>query len=1006
MEDVKRIYLLLLQNNGLRIREISNQLGLEKVHVANILFSIDSQNYWFQDDTSAWFAKEGAFDIESDEDDEEFADDVEEIDDDIDDGIDDDIDDDELDDFELPTDIILPKNIELERYVDSDDSESLQIFLSQILKYRQLTNEEFFELLSRYRKGDLKAYDILVRSNLRLVVNIARLYKGKGATFEDLIQEGSIGLLRAIEKTELSFSSYIDYLKSYILQAISTSLTYLPNLIKIPANQIYAHRKIDKFINSYELQYGLEPSLMEIEDFFYDDNIDVATVYKLPRELSDLTYSFDDWETIDDSLLFVDDFFEQEHNKTYVKRLLNSISPRESLILRKYYGIGEKIELSLENIGQDLFLTRERVRQILEKSRRRLRDRLNNIRVIEKSFNGFAEDSIERPVEKRAEENTIEKKGRPVATSLPVKSRVIPIKVAESKKPKLLNRITILRVTYPNGILEESDDYLTTYLNFIKYVGPERVGGLNICSYGVNLVVRKTGIPSKYEKCFKDVGNGYFFNTYSSTQRKCEVMNLISEKLNLGIKIELVERELSTNLNIKEVESRIINKNVESTQGSLSNGNEPQNSNVIENQEKPLNSNFSIKETSASQNIVVDPKTSTIEETEIIIVEEDAIVKAEVPSLAKPKFLNQRGATLLKVTYPNGYIEESESETCEDVFTEFIKYAYPKRVRELNIYSLGVNIIVKEDEIPLIYIKQFKDVGEGYFLNTFSLPQKKYEIMNFISEKFNLGIKIEFVTREDSKKSKVKKTTHYIAHKDVKLIHNPQQKLHDDTDLQSYIIDYITRFPNSKASDIADYLNITRKEVNSILYRLQKEGRCEINAWFQWRIVEIPSPTFVVKESPQVYKRKNSAPKYIDTSAYSRIFSMRCSNRDGYKAPHKAILLLSVIDSIERRFIKENKIELTERLEDLFNEKWKQYIKNTSLFSPKIATPYWHLKSEPFWNLYYMNGELVGNIKPIYSTQTLRREVFAVLEDELYEYLQEKSNRDRLSELLINTYLK
>lgn len=552
MEDVKRIYLLLLQNNGLRIREISNQLGLEKVHVANILFSIDSQNYWFQDDTSAWFAKEGTLDIESDEDDEEFTDDLDDTEDDI--------DDDELDDFELPADIVLQKNIELERYVDSDDSESLHIFLSQTLKYRQLTNEEFFELLSRYRKGDRKALDILVKSNLKLVINIARLYKGKGASFEDLIQEGAIGLLRAIEKTELSFSSYIDYLKSYILQAISTSLTHLPNIVKIPSNQILAHRKINRFINSYELQNGYEPSLMEIEEGLYSENIDIKSLCKFPRDLGELTYSFDDWENSQSVLPHIEDFINQEYDKLFVKSLLNSLSPRESLVLRKYYGIGEKIELSLEDIGQELFLTRERVRQILEKSKRRLRVRLKNKRVIKGPFKNSAQVTIDRSVEKRAAENTIERKGRSVATPLPVKSRVIPIKVAESKKPKLLNRITILRVTYPNGILEESDDYLTTYLNFIKYVDPERVEELNICSFGVNLVVRKAGIPSKYGKYFKDIGNGYFFNTYSSTQRKCEVMNLISEKLNLGIKIELVERELSTSLNVKEVESRIINK--------------------------------------------------------------------------------------------------------------------------------------------------------------------------------------------------------------------------------------------------------------------------------------------------------------------------------------------------------------------------------------------------------------------------------------------------------------
>ena len=161
-----------------------------------------------------------------------------------------------------------------------------------------------------------------------------------------------------------------------------------------------------------------------------------------------------------------------------------------------------------------------------------------------------------------------------------------------------------------------------------------------------------------------------------------------------------------------------------------------------------------------------------------------------------------------------------------------------------------------------------------------------------------------------------------------------------------------------------------------------------------------------VLTSPSPSKSTDDTCDFALNEIEKQLTSLNVASNKGRKAPHKAILLLSVIDSIERRFIKENKIELTERLEDLFNEKWKQYVKNTSLFSPRITTPYWHMKSEPFWNLYYKNGGVVGNIEPIYSTKTLRREIFAVLEDELYEYLQEKSNRDRLSELLINTYLK
>lgn len=138
----------------------------------------------------------------------------------------------------------------------------------------------------------------------------------------------------------------------------------------------------------------------------------------------------------------------------------------------------------------------------------------------------------------------------------------------------------------------------------------------------------------------------------------------------------------------------------------------------------------------------------------------------------------------------------------------------------------------------------------------------------------------------------------------------------------------------------------------------------------------------------------------------SQFVSLNVSVIKGRRAPHEPILLLSIIELIEGGLVKENKIVLTETLEDLFNEKWKKYVKNEPTFSPKVSTPFWHLKNESFWDLYYKSGEFVGNIKPIYSINTLRQEIYAVLDDELYKYLQERSNRQRLEELLINVYLK
>lgn len=116
-----------------------------------------------------------------------------------------------------------------------------------------------------------------------------------------------------------------------------------------------------------------------------------------------------------------------------------------------------------------------------------------------------------------------------------------------------------------------------------------------------------------------------------------------------------------------------------------------------------------------------------------------------VPKLPKPKIPNQYGAAKFRLTYPSGVREESDSYL--DVYVKFIKYANPKRVRELGIFSLGTNIIARQEEINTKYQKQYKDVGSGYYFNTISTTQRKYEVMNYISSQLNLNVKVELIAK-------------------------------------------------------------------------------------------------------------------------------------------------------------------------------------------------------------------------------------------------------------------
>lgn len=144
-----------------------------------------------------------------------------------------------------------------------------------------------------------------------------------------------------------------------------------------------------------------------------------------------------------------------------------------------------------------------------------------------------------------------------------------------------------------------------------------------------------------------------------------------------------------------------------------------------------------------------------------------------------------------------------------------------------------------------------------------------------------------------------------------------------------------------------------------------------------------------------------------DLEKYSEYFSnLNTAKRFGFKAPHKAILLLSVIESIECGLINNNKVELSESLEAIFLKLWEIHVGDSLIFQPKIATPFWHLQNEPFWNLYLHSGENLNTVRNPYSVQKLRLETVAFIDGDLYRLLKDNESREVLKNLLIKTYLR
>ncbi len=345
MEEITRIYSLLLRCGGLKIRLIAEKLELDALHVAEIMFSPDCIPYWYQNEDSIWFAKEGAIQEEELEPEED----------------------------KLTSLLEEPRLFKIEKYSDAIKSESVISYLSSLNRYRTYTNKEVIELFDRYRNGDKKAYDAIVKGNLKLVAHIAYFYSNRGASFEDLIQEGNIGLLKAIERFDYAIAlSFNNFAKSWILQSILLALSDLPYLVGLPLNQLNLYNRIQKLNNKFEQEHGYKPSINQIK---LDDDINPKSIYflsQLPDALTDICIN-DDLDNYESELFPADEITNYIDLSYSIERHLSRLTDRCKDIIRMRFGIGCS-EMTLEEIAEKYGLTRERVRQICEASIRKLRE--------------------------------------------------------------------------------------------------------------------------------------------------------------------------------------------------------------------------------------------------------------------------------------------------------------------------------------------------------------------------------------------------------------------------------------------------------------------------------------------------------------------------------------------------------------------------------------------------------------------------------------------------------